>query len=543
MPRLPHGRLNVSMEALRDARDTVADRAEETNLGFAVVKSPDAKRFDYLFPQLQNPDDLLPQTPDTVENLIRLGQAMKDTGGDSGDAKISAAYTYFGQFVDHDITLGTTSADAQNLLSPDMEPLSLDEVRDTTKNIRTATFELDSVYNQPAPRDPENRSKMRIGKVTTLDDNQKKPNRRPDGKADENDLPRRRRRFDTKKDRAALIGDARNDENTIIAQLHLAFLLAHNKLVDRGESYEEARKLLRQHYQHIVVHDFLKQIADPQIVDDILANGPQFYNPGEDNDFFMPMEFSVAAYRFGHSMVRAEYDFNLNFNTSGEADENGQPITFPATLGLLFTFSALSGQLGPGQGFNTLPENWIIEWENFFDAQGGEPRSKARRFDTKLVEPLQLLRDELGNPLKDCARDTDPGRISASLAVRNLLRGHLLRMPTGQAVAGALGIPVLTEDEIKQGASSEDQAQALEQGGFLDHTPLWYYILVESAVRTNGQHLGPVGSTIIAEVLVGLILRSPNSILRKQNWEPSLGQQPGTFTLPDLLRFAGVLAN
>ncbi len=340
MPRLPHGRVNISMDTLRDARDAVADRAEETNLGFAVVKSPDARRFDYLFPGLQNPDDLLPETPDTVENLIRLGQAMKDTGGqDSGDANISAAYTYFGQFVDHDITLGITSVDAQNLLSPDLAPLSLDAIRDTTKNIRTATFELDSVYNHPAPRDPKNRSKMRIGKVTTLDDNQNKPNRRPDNKADENDLPRRRRRFDAKNDRAALIGDARNDENTIIAQLHLAFLLAHNKLVDRGESFEGARELLRQHYQHIVIHDFLKKVADPQVVDDILANGPRFYNPGKGNDFFMPMEFSAAAYRFGHSMVRAEYDFNLNFNTSGEDG------TIPATLAFLFTFSALTNYL------------------------------------------------------------------------------------------------------------------------------------------------------------------------------------------------------
>jgi hypothetical protein len=535
MPRLPHGRVDISIDELRDARDTAADRAEETKLGFAVVKSPDAKRFDYLFPHLQrNPDNLLPVPPDTVENLIQLGHAMKDTGDNSGDAEISAAYTYFGQFVDHDITLGTTSKGAQNLLSPDLVPLSLDEIRETTKNIRTATFELDSVYNQPAPRDPENRSKLKIGKVHDLG-NKPIPERRPPGKADENDLPRRRRRFDAKKDRAALIGDARNDENTIIAQLHLAFLLAHNKLVDRGETYEEARKILREHYQHVVVHDFLKQIAAPDIVEGIVQNGPQFYRPGEGNDFFMPMEFSVAAYRFGHSMVRAAYDFNLNFNTSGDED------TLPATLGLLFTFSALSGQLGLGQGFPTLPENWIIEWENFFDPQGGEPRSKARRFDTKLVEPLQELRDEQGNPLKDCARDTETGRISASLAVRNLLRGYLLRMPTGQAVANALGEQVLTENEIKEGAASQDQVDKLEQGGFLDRTPLWYYILVESAVRADGQRLGPVGSTIIAEVIVGLILRSPDSILTQQGWEPSLGQQQGKFDLPDLLKFAGVL--
>ena len=204
MPRLAHGRVNITIDTLRDARDTVADSAEETDLGFAVVKSPDAKRFDYLFPQLQaNPHNLLPVMPDTVENLIQLGHAMKDTGDNSGDADISAAYTYFWQFVDHDITLGTTSTSAQNLLVPDLAPLSLVEIEETTKNIRTATFELDSVYNPPAPRDPENRSKMRIRQGTPTNSN-RKPGLRPDGKSIDNDLPRRRQRFDKKKDRAAL---------------------------------------------------------------------------------------------------------------------------------------------------------------------------------------------------------------------------------------------------------------------------------------------------------------------------------------------------
>ena len=83
----------------------------------------------------------------------------------------------------------------------------------------------------------------------------------------------------------------------------------------------------------------------------------------------------------------------------------------------------------------------------------------------------------------------------------------------------------------------------LEDGGFLQRTPLWYYILAEAAVLGGSQHLGPVGSTIVAEVLVGLVRRSPDSILDpKSDWEPNLpSARPGTFRLPDLLRFAGVL--
>jgi hypothetical protein len=370
---------------------------------------------------------------------------------------------------------------------------------------------------------------LQIGHVTALNGGAI-PQLRPPGKGDNSDLPREPRGSVPEHDRAALIGDPRNDENLVVAQLHVAFLHAHNKLVDQGETFGSARRILRRHYQHIILHDFLKRIADPQIVDETIQSN-RVYDP-RDARFFLPLEFSVAAYRFGHSMVRAVYDFNLNFNTSG-------PPAVPATLDLLFTFTALSGGLGFGQGTDTLPDNWIIQWENFVDT--GASFNKARRIDTKLVEPLFHLRNVQG------VEEQGDG---ARLAVRNLLRGYLLRLPTGQAVAGALqqqlqgvrSIPVLSAQQIRNGAHSQQQAQALQQGGFLERTPLWYYILTEAATLGNGQHLGPVGSTIVAEVLVGLIRRTPNSILNTNNPGPDLpSAQPGTFTLADLLRFAGAL--
>src|ERR687893_515469 len=194
---------------------------------------------------------------------------------------------------------------------------------------------------------------------------------RPPGKDDFNDLPREGRSSDPERDRAARIGDARNDENTIIAQLHVAFLRAHNQLVEQGQKFGGASRTLRQHYQHIVLHDFLKRIVDPQIVDETIGQN-RVYDPT--NQSFMPLEFSVAAYRIGHSMVRAAYNFNLNFNLSGDPD------AIPATLELLFTFSALSGQLG---NFDTLPDNWIIEWENIIG--DGPGVNKARRIDPNLA--------------------------------------------------------------------------------------------------------------------------------------------------------------
>lgn len=510
MPRILHGSV-VTIDQASDAIETAP-----LSIPFSMAVVPDFKRFDFLFPSLQDyPSNLLPVNDQTVGNLKRLGQSMlDDSPADELNSAIPAAYTYFGQFVDHDITFEVTSGDIAQIHDPALVPLSVTDVRTKIRNTRSATLDLDSVYEGLAPR---NGDKMALGSNSLLDGTEK-PLLRPAGKGVDNDLPRRDRTTEPATDREALIGDPRNDENTIVSQLHLAFLKAHNAIVDRGNDFTTARKLLRQHYQWVIIHDFLQRIADPTIVSTTLTAN-RVYNPEQDN-FFMPIEFTAAAYRFGHTMVRAEYDFNLNFNRSGDAN------TFPATLELLFTFTALTGELGDN---DDLPDNWIIEWEHFLD--GGAAFNHARRFDTKLVEPLFTLRDFVGMPLPDEAR----------LAVRNLLRGYLLRMPTGQSVAKKLGFIPLTETELETAASSENQATVLRETGFNKKTPLWYYILAEAA-HFGGERLGPVGSTIIAEVLIGLIRRSEDSILAVDQWKPTLGEQPEKFDLDDLLRLAGVLS-
>ncbi len=523
MARIPHGG-RITIEQAKDA----SEKSPFGMLALGVPVSPggpDFHRFGYLFSDLQQDDaNLLPVTPETVANLKRLGQSMQDQGpGVEGNSSVPAAYTYLGQFIDHDLTFELSSGKLAQLNDPALAPLAPDDIEEKIKNTRSAKFDLDSVYGGLAQRD-EDDNELALGIVTVLDGNQSPPRQRPAGKDEFNDLPRKG--FINKKslDREALIGDPRNDENTVVSQLHLAFLRSHNAIVARGNDFENARKLLRQHYQWLVVYDFLIRIADIQIVAATIAEN-RFFNP-DPYDFFMPLEFSVAAYRFGHSMVRTDYDFNLNFNTGGA------PGTFPATLDLLFTFSALSGNLGSqatGGENPTLPEKWIIEWERFVDLDGDF--NHARRFDTKLVEPLSKLKFFDGTVLPDEAR----------LAVRNLLRGYLLRMPTGQAVAGALGIAPLTAAELESAAASSEQTAALSETGFNARTPLWYYILAEAA-HFGGDRLGPVGSTLIAEVIIGLIRRSDDSILDGGNFSPSLGRTAGQFDLPDLLRLANVLA-
>ena len=528
--RLGHGE-TITTEQFQAAREGIAESIANIPLAFAAAQPVDLKDFDFMFPKLQNnPNNLLPESSTTPANLARLGKTMVDsTGNDAaGDSPVPAILTYFGQFLNHDITLEMASGDLPTLTSPSLTPLPLDEIRNNLRNARTASLDLDSLYDFPAPRDG---NKMRLGVVSILPGNTQLPLKRPKGKDDFNDLPRDPRSNVPEADRAAQIGDPRNDENTIVAQLHLAFLRAHNAIVDQVGTFTDARRLLRQHYQHIVINDFLMQVADRKIVREVLKKGSQFFD-GLAEPFFMPLEFAVAAYRFGHTMVRLDYNFNLNFNTSGK------PGTFPATVDLLFSFTALQGQFDPsgGPGTDTLPENWIIEWERFVGAGNTNP---ARLFDTKLVNPLFSLKKHTGEP---------EAGLGAMLSVRNLLRGYRLRMPTGQAVAKAMKLTPLTPAQLEAVASKvtpppggESQLEVLRSSGFDKRTPLWYYILAEAA-HHGGKSLGPVGSTIIAEVIIGLIRRSEDSILRTKNWKPTLpSAKKNDFTLADLLKLAKVL--
>jgi hypothetical protein len=329
----------------------------------------------------------------------------------------------------------------------------------------------------------------------------------PKGKDEWNDLPRL-------EDGTPLIGDPRDDENIITAQLHVAFLRAHNAIVDRGFGFDEARKLLIQHYQWVVLDDFLERIADPNIVKLVRYKGPRFFNPPARN-FYIPFEFSIAAYRFGHSKVRPSYD---SFN-----DKHGT-----GTLRELFQFTGQS-----------LLDDWVISWPSFLDAEN--PSRFPRRIDTSLSSPLLSLEKlQLGG------HDPNEG----NLAVRNLLRGYILRIPTGQAVASAMaaqGIFPMTDKQIESVAKDipyqwEVLSDIREKTkiDFFNSTPLWFYILAEAASYNFGQHLGPVGSTIVAEVLIAVLRNSTYSILADPQWRPTLGDASGKFDIEDLLKLAGV---
>jgi hypothetical protein len=414
----------------------------------------------------------LPALNLTAPVARELANAMIEVAPFGGDnSAIPAGYTYFGQFVDHDITL-------------DLTPLGTPTVPGSP-SARTPQLDLDSVYANGPTGSPDlyeaDGLRFKIG--TTA------------GAPFPNDLPRN--------GRVAVIGDARNDENLIVAQLHLQFLLLHNKLIAQGRSFASARKIVTQHYQFIVLTDFLPRISGKTVVDDILSNGRQFYLP-QPGRAFMPLEFSAGAYRFGHSMVREIYDYNRNFPA--------------ATLAQLFTFT--------GNATAPIPDIWIADWRRLFEIDSSIVPNPSRAIDAFLTPALANLP---GFP---------PGE--NVLAFRNLVRGSDVQNPSGQAAASTIGASELRPQEI---ATGPDGAVAARHG-LHSRTPLWYYILKEAQVREGGKRMGPTGARICAEVLIGLIEFTPDSILNTAP-RPAVTLPHATanvYTPADLIRFVGQIS-
>lgn len=462
-----------------------------------VAATTPTNRFGYMF----SGGGLVPD-PEAFDKLGRVGAAMVDSGPFPGPAAgLPAILTYFGQFIDHDITANT---DRNPALLPsfsiaDPAALTVNDRQDVIAqlgNLRQGSLRLDSVYGDGTDIDTMLRqgAHMRIG--------------RTEGGAP-NDLPRFGQALDegvlpadllaqllpgiplAQARKFAFIGDSRNDENLVVAQLHLAFLRFHNAIADTLAGSDEARfadarRLVQWHYQWLVVERYLAAVCDPAVLGAVKASSAARYrnfaadNGGVDGGRApLPLEFSVAAFRFGHSMIRARYVFNANFPA--------------AELDQLFEFTGKGGLAG----FERLLDVWIIDWRNFIGS--ADAAKLARPLDPELAVPLGNLRNE------------DPPHLR-SLAQRNLRRSYVLNLSTAQVVGAlldddGLDVQALTNAEITAGPGGT----ALHDNGYETQTPLWFYILAEATARGGGQRLGPVGSVIVAETLLGLIATDSES--------------------------------
>jgi Animal haem peroxidase len=451
----------------------------------------------------------------------KLAAAM--TAGGGGAQGIPAGYTYLGQFIDHDLTFDKTKV----MLGENQPPAVMLQAR-------SPSLDLDSLYGA-GPDEPKSvRFYRPDGRHLKTGRTVAAGNPAMDG----SDLPRGEGNSNAAR-KKAVIPDPRNDENLAVAQTHLAFIRFHNRVIETltnvpaGQKFEAARALVVKHYQWMIRHDFLPRICRAAVLNDVFNNGRKAFEVGVNPTDVptMPIEFSVAAFRLGHSMIRRAYNWNINF-------DNGA-----GTLDLLFTFSAGGGNLGGNQ---KLASNWIRDFRRLYDfneagrADLAVPAAKfnrAMRIDTTLSVPLQdLPAGAIGGALPQ----NDPGR---NLAFRNLTRANMVRLATGQQMVSFLrskgvNVTALTKAELRDGAGGADLSglTTKQRQAVLTNTPLWFYILREAEL--NGGKLGGVGGRIVAETFHRAIEGSTHSILRDPTWRPTFGPDPTTFRMVDLLLFA-----
>jgi hypothetical protein len=431
--------------------------------------STTAGKYGRMFPDMPP----LPCAQDSLAALARAGAAL-DAGNEDGIAGdhlcTPAGWPIFGQFIAHNITADRSLLQVH---------ANLGELR----NGRSPSLNLESLYGAGPSGNPYLYDRNDPDLLLLGATDQGRPY----------DVPRNTQG-------TAIIGDARNDVHLPISQLHVAFLKFHNAVVHllRAEGippsdvFSQAQTLVRWHYQWIVAHEYLPLVVGAEMVDAVLTRGRQFYH--FDEVPFIPIEFADGAYRFGHSQIRATYRLNAGASAS----------IFPDLMCSC-----------------PIPDTRVIDWRFFFDLDPAQPPQPSRRIDGRLAHPLI----ELPEPITGAVEQPE----QASLAYRDLLREEALDMPSGEAVARAMGISPLTPDEI-----------GLAAAGWEGETPLWLYVLKESAARTEGVALGPVGGRIVAEVLLGLLENDPTSYLTyDRTWRPVLpAAHAGDYTMADLLGFA-----
>jgi hypothetical protein len=297
----------------------------------------------------------------------------------------------------------------------------------------------------------------------------------------------------------ALVGDPRNDVHLFMSQMQLAFVKLHNRLVDRLRAdgvpeeplFEEARRAATWHYQHVILREFLPGLIGPELTAELLENGPSHYHVDRE-DPYVPFEFADAAYRYGHSQIRQRYQVNTRF---------GPCPVFPDLI-----------------GFGAVASERVVDWALQIDVPGRPAAQRAKRIDGRLPTSLIALPTEISG--------TAEGDTYSSLANRDLQRGQAVGLPSGEAVARELRVEPLSTEQV-----------GLAGHGWDAETPLWFYLLKEAEALHGGDRLGPVGGTIVGEVLVGIIDADPESFRAVQpDWVPTLpAHTAGSFGLVDVL--------
>lgn len=400
------------------------------------------------------------EADETLLHQIGAAGGFCDGGDCKDEAAVEAGWPFFGQYVAHDLTA-------------DRSPLREHADVAALRNVRSPRANLESLYGGGPLGSPYLYQRADPAKLLEND----------------GDVPRNQEGI-------ALVGDPRNDVHIFMSQLQVAFIAAHNRLVDRLREdgaaeetvFDEARRSLTWHYQWVIVNGLLTSLTGDTLVAELLSSGRRWYRP--DGQPFIPLEFADAAYRYGHSQIRQLY----RVQEGGPA----RPV-FPDLIGF--------GPIGDRR----------VDWALLFDVPGRPPAQRAKPIDGQLPRSLIELPQAITGAVQEEAY--------RSLAARDLERGQGTGLPSGESVARHIGAQPLSPDEV-----------GLAAFGWEGETPLWLYILREASVRQDGERLGEVGGQIVAEVLIGIIAADPESYLALDPaWTPTLPSHGPRFGLSDLL--------
>ncbi len=478
-----------------------------------------AVAFERLFPAVE-----MERLPD-LEALRRLGDALIFRDHDDAhdrETDIPAAYTYFGQFVFHDIT--------------HWKPPVGDG---PAAGLRGAALDLDSVLGFEPAGDPDLAAPLPLG-LTARD---------PRGCAFAADLPR-------SPCGAPLIADARNDDNLALAQVHVAMIAFANAVRAAVGPQGGAAALAATHVQAVVLADYLPRILDPDVYRDVMENGRAIVWPDRaaDTPFLVPLEFVAACGRFGHAMVKHRYDWNTHHPGAGA----------PA-----FWESTHSSNAYP---LRMLDWSWVTDWARLLPAEGeavadgdGAGDASAGRFPLRAAALSSRLADPLRRMPDAALPPGGPGQppLSSNLATRSLERAQSLRLASGQAAVRRMNerlvahrrptVPLLSRDDILAGEGEAARAILTAEGPggarLCDETPMWLYVLKEAEAQQGGRRLGAFGSRIVGETLHAAIAAASPSILARPGtgrdlWRPDPRLRPARpdhYGLRDLVAFAGLL--
>ena len=431
----------------------------------------------------------------------------KETDALQENDKIPAGFTYLGQFITHDLTLNAQQLDLQG------QPTK-------ANNVNTPILDLDTVYRggpevSPHLYEPVGKGKdFGAAKRTKLRIGETQPD--PTGKRLPKDLPRvctedlfsadlcpirsRHLRFET------LIGDERNEENLIIAQILLQFHKLHNLFAeayaglssDPREIFDTARWLTTATYLRIIEKDYLPRILEPATCDTYQNAGQYLYAPNflDIEKPGLPAEFTLAAMRMGHAMVRQVYSF----------PSPNDPFQRSPIQNLMRFNEARKG----ASAQIPITRDWVLnDWDTFF-SDSAQYSEKSRKIRVAFAPDLGLTR-------LFPAHDDKAGKsYKGGLFFRDLARGLINRLPNGHAFAQRIGIPAdkrLSEDDLaaflKAHAEEPDDKKIAH---LAKRPPLIFYLLAEAELKMDGERLGALGSTIIAETLFSVLAKSRDAL-------------------------------